>query len=132
MIAARGMAYQLRKEGTMMTLTDWLNRLFKKEEVCCLGCGDCCRAFSWHLHASDNDLARWRKLGRDDLLARVNRLGWIWVDPRTKERLPTCPYLIETAADKAHCGIHDIKPDICRAYPSQAQYRICLKGVFLS
>lgn len=117
----------------METSTGWLQKIFKKgDEVECLGCGDCCRAFSWHLKASERDLERWRKLGRDDLLARVNRLGWLWYDPQTKERLSVCPYLIETAPDKAHCGIHEIKPDICRAYPPVSQYRTCLKGTFLN
>lgn len=117
----------------MGTSTNWFHKLFKKEgEVSCLACGDCCRAFSWHLKASDRDIARWQELGRDDVLARVNRLGWLWYDPQTKERLSLCPYLVETAPDKAHCGIHDIKPDICRAYPTQDQYRCCFKGTFLN
>ena len=116
----------------MKTSTNWLHKVFKKEaEISCLSCGDCCRQFSWHLRASDRDLVRWRELGRDDLLARVNRLGWIWVDPKTKGPLPLCPYLVEVAPDKAHCGIHEIKPDVCRAYPTEAHYKTCLKGVFL-
>lgn len=116
----------------MATTTGWLQKLFKKEEeVSCLACGDCCREFSWHLRASPQDIERWREHGRDDLLARVNRLGWIWVDPQTKERLPLCPFLVETGPDTAHCGIHEIKPDVCRAYPSEANFKMCLKGVFL-
>ncbi|PLX86706.1 MAG: hypothetical protein C0617_00430 [Desulfuromonas sp.] len=115
----------------MTALTDCVKKLFKREEAHCLGCGDCCREFSWHLHASDADIERWQRLGRDDLLARVNRLGWIWVDPETKERLPLCPFLVETASGQAHCGIHEIKPDICRAYPTLAHNRCCMKGIFI-
>lgn len=117
----------------METSTGWLQKMFKKEvEVACLACGDCCRKYSWHLRASERDIARWERLGRDDLLARVNRLGWIWVDPETQERLPICPYLVETGPDTAHCGIHEIKPDICRAYPTVAHNKSCLKGTFLN
>lgn len=120
-------------EGTGMAgLARWFKGWFEKGETRCLGCGECCRQFSWHLRASERDLRRWREAGRDDLLARVNRLGWIWVDPDTKGRLPVCPFLVETAPDKAHCRIHEIKPDICRAYPTEESFRTCLRGTFLS
>lgn len=116
----------------METTTGWIRRLFKQDdEVECLACGECCRAFSWHLKASPRDIERWQRLGRTDVLARVNRLGWLWYDPDTGKRLGLCPYLVETAPDKAHCAIHDIKPDICRAYPPLSQYRSCFKGTFL-
>jgi len=112
----------------MQALTGWIKELFVKEPAC-LACGDCCRQFSWHLKASARDIDRWRQLGRDDLLAGINDLGWIWVDPETKERLSLCPYLIETEDHKAHCGIHEIKPDICRDYPTYETYHQCLHGI---
>ena len=115
----------------METVTGWLKSLFRTNRGNCLACGECCKAFSWHLRASEHDLERWRRRGRHDLLARVNRLNWIWVDPQTKERLPLCPYLVQSAPDKAHCGIHEIKPDICRAYPTDEQFRTCLRGIFI-
>ena len=112
----------------MTTLTGWFKDMFRKKSEGCLACGDCCKEFSWHLKASERDIERWRQLGRDDLLSRVNRLGWIWVEPRTKKRLPVCPYLVRTTPEKAHCAIHDIKPDICRAYPTLAHDRCCIRG----
>ncbi len=104
----------------------------EKKESRCLGCGKCCESFGGHLNASRADIDRWRHLGREDLLSRVNRLGWIWVDPETKRRLDRCPFLERTGPDSAHCTIHEIKPDICRAYPTLAHARRCLRGVFLN
>ena len=43
----------------------------------CLCCGRCCESFGGHLNASRPDLARWRRLGRTDLLRRVSAVGWI-------------------------------------------------------
>ncbi len=116
----------------MTALTGWIKKLIEKEPASCLACGECCRQFSWHLSVSARDIDRWKRLGRDDLLAHVNHLGWIWVDPETKERLPVCPFLEQVSPDKAICSIHNIKPDICRAYPKHVTNGHCLKGVFLS
>jgi Fe-S-cluster containining protein len=115
----------------MTTLAGLFKKLFRSEPVSCLACGDCCRQFSWHLKASDRDLERWRQLGREDLLASVNELGWLWHDPETKERLPVCPYLVETSDHKAQCGIHEVKPDICRNYPTYETRHQCIKGIHI-
>ncbi|PLX83783.1 MAG: hypothetical protein C0618_12105 [Desulfuromonas sp.] len=114
-----------------MSAIERMSQLFRSRQSGCRACGDCCRELSWHLHASDRDLERWRRLGRDDLLARVNRLGWIWTDPLTKELLPCCPYLVKSDGGTHLCEIHEIKPDICRSYPTQDQYNLCLNGVYL-
>lgn len=97
----------------------------------CACCGECCEAFGEHLHASKADLERWRREGREDLLSRVNRLDWIWVDPVTKKTLQRCPFIVRLNDEKSICGIQDTKPDICRAYPTLAHGHRCLKGVFL-
>jgi Fe-S-cluster containining protein len=47
------------------------------------------------------------------------------------ENLPICPYLIETEDNKARCGIHNIKPDICRAYPTYETYHQCIRGIYI-
>lgn len=97
----------------------------------CLSCGICCEQFGGHLHASARDLQRWQEQGREDLLSRVNRLGWIWVDPETKHLLDPCPFLKTIAPDRKICSINDTKPDICRDYPTLAHGRRCPRGIFL-
>lgn len=97
----------------------------------CACCGRCCISFGGHLLASKRDIARWQQQGRDDLLARVNRLGWIWVDPVTKQLLDPCPWLEQAGQQRYICGINDTKPDICRDYPTLAHGHRCLSGGFL-
>lgn len=97
----------------------------------CLCCGECCKSFGGHLHASEHDLERWQREGRADLLSRVNRLGWIWVDPETKQLEESCPFIVRVSDEKSICAIQDTKPDICRDYPTLAHGKRCLKGVFL-
>lgn len=97
----------------------------------CLCCGKCCRYFGGHLHASAQDMERWKQQGRDDLLSRVNRLGWIWVDPDTKQLTDPCPFLEQADQQTWICSINDTKPDICRDYPTMAHGFRCLSGGFL-
>lgn len=114
-----------------------LKRYFKEfvdpeeHKIRCLCCGECCESFGGHLHASTSDLERWRREGREDLLTRVNRLGWIWVDPETKETLERCPFIVKISEQQSICSIQETKPDICRAYPTLAHGNRCLRGVFL-
>ena len=78
-----------------------------------------------------HDLDRWRREGREDLLQRVNRLGWIWVDPVTKQLEESCPFIVKISDEKSVCAIQDTKPDICRDYPTLDHGKSCLRGVFL-
>lgn len=97
----------------------------------CLCCGQCCESFGGHLNASSADLDRWRRLGREDLLRRVSAIGWIWIDPETGLLERSCPFLQRTGPDRQVCAINDVKPDMCRDYPTLAHARRCLRGVFL-
>jgi Fe-S-cluster containining protein len=100
-----------------------------KPQSGCHACGQCCEEFGGFLRASQADLERWEKLGRKDLLAHAGETGWLWLDLETGERLEGCPYLQRDSEGKGLCGIHEIKPDICRAYPSEATGRRCVCGV---
>ena len=117
------------------TMKKWLQRTMPVpagQKAGCLCCGQCCEAFGGHLHASGADLERWRKTGRDDLLSRVNRLGWIWTDPQTGRLEERCPFIERTGPETAICGIHETKPDMCRDYPTLAHGHHCLRGWFLN
>lgn len=118
----------------MDVLNRWVKRALNRpqETTGCLSCGHCCETFGTHLRASRADLERWEALGREDLLASVNRLGWIWTDPQSGCSIVPCPHLVRQSADTACCAIHDIKPDMCRDYPTLAHGRRCPRGVFLA
>ncbi|MHB8766874.1 MAG: YkgJ family cysteine cluster protein [Deferrisomatales bacterium] len=94
----------------------------------CRACGACCELFGGHLRATPGDLERWRAQGRDDLLGRVNRLGWLWVDPATGAPVSPCPFFQRTTPASARCQIHDTKPEMCRAYPTLAHGGRCVRG----
>ncbi len=105
-----------------------MNRTFK-----CCGCGHCCLKLpdAFNGCVSDADLERWRRLGRTDLLARVetldlgpgNRLHTAWLDPETGDDVERCPWLLDRVDQQGYlCGIDDIKPDHCRDYPEHRQH----------
>lgn len=95
----------------------------------CRGCGACCERYGDTLAAEEADLARWRREGRTDLLARVGEGGFLWVEPATGKPLARCPFLEPTEGGGGRCAIHLTKPDMCRDYPSPAHGPYCLRGV---
>lgn len=97
----------------------------------CLQCGQCCASFGGHLRASPRDLQRWREHGRRDLLEATNHLGWIWIDPVTRQCVEPCPHIDRRDAEHARCRIYEDRPDMCRDYPTLAHGRRCLRGVLL-
>lgn len=101
----------------------------------CHGCGHCCLQLidAYNGCVSDADLLRWQKLGRDDILAWVqtlelgpgNRLHTAWVDPDSGDDVERCPWLLDKIDRNGHlCGIDQIKPDHCRAYPEHRKHAL--------
>ena len=99
----------------------------------CRCCGHCCLTLidAYNGCVSDEDLERWRQLGRDDILAWVktldlgptNKLHMAWVDPESGDDVERCPWLIDRLDQNGHlCGIEEIKPDHCRAYPEHQKH----------
>ncbi|GAB4300101.1 MAG: hypothetical protein Fur0034_12450 [Desulfuromonadia bacterium] len=110
------------------SFSDRLQKLLKllgDDEHKCRMCGRCCEVFGGHLHAYESDIQRWRRQGREDLLAMVNHLGWIWCDPETGALLDRCPF-IQRLGDLSLCGINDTKPQICRDYPPMEHGKRCI------
>lgn len=92
----------------------------------CLQCGQCCTNLDYSRALTAEDIAMWKKAGRDDLLAWVGKDkadgGYtIWIDPRTGEPQDPCPFL-SMEGGKAKCAIHDVKPAICREYPATKKH----------
>ena len=99
----------------------------------CRCCGHCCLNLidAYNGVVSDADLQRWQQLGRDDLIAWVetldlgpgNMLHTAWVDPETGEDVERCPWVLDKIDESGHlCGIDNVKPDHCRAYPEHQKH----------
>ena len=92
----------------------------------CRQCGRCCLALDYHSECTAEDYDRWQLLGRDDILKWVRlipgtagtRRYRIWVAPGETEPIAECPFLqSEAGTGRYFCGIHAVKPEICRQYP---------------
>ncbi len=88
----------------------------------CKRCGVCCGPLM-SLYVEDDDIERWRKIGREDLIERVEweKHNVIWIGHRvvsiqTYRELSRCYYLRFLSNGLAQCSIHDVKPRICRRY----------------
>ncbi len=111
------------------TLANWLRKsdaLGNPAQSGCKAYGKCCELFGGHLNAFRADLERWRSLGREDLLVRFNRLGWTWVDPQSIGRLDRRPFHYRSESGGSRCAIHEVKPDMCRAYPTLPHSHLCV------
>lgn len=78
----------------------------------CTQCGRCCKNadFMERIGISEPDLARWRREGRADIIAKVNIYsGWTEEGP--------CPFLVPASAGRFSCGIYETRPLTCREYP---------------
>jgi Fe-S-cluster containining protein len=112
------------------TISRWWRKVWPEPQGC-LACGLCCELYGGYLHASQADLDRWRQLNREDLLALVGPSDWIWIDPQHGRRGQPCPFLQRSDSHEARCGIHQIKPDMCRDYPSLDHGRHCVRGIYI-
>jgi len=90
----------------------------------CQQCGKCCKKYVGVLKSTVDDIERWKREGREDILKYVYIFeidgyvlgGDLWFDPRTGRELSKCPFL-KRDKDKMVCLIHDTKPNICREFP---------------
>ncbi len=103
------------------------------EDFNCRQCGQCCRSLNYQKEVTSKDIELWEKLGRTDILKHVGifeRNGeepgyLIWVVPGTLQLADGCPFLKrKPAEDKWYCGIHDVKPAICRQYPASRKHAV--------
>lgn len=93
-------------------------------EFKCKQCGKCCRKYIGTLKATSEDIERWRREGREDILKYVDIYefdgktlgGDLWFNPKTGEEMRKCPFLRKRKG-KFFCLIHSTKPEVCREYP---------------
>lgn len=101
----------------------------------CKRCGKCCFRFP-QLEAYAEDIKRWRKEGRDDILQYVDIFhfssfdtGDLWFNPKNGMELNRCPFLRKVKnKDEYKCGIHETKPTVCKNYPfNPGQNGVCIR-----
>lgn len=103
------------------------------EDFTCRQCGKCCRTLDYHNEVTADDVARWKHTNRNDVLDWVGSFQKngresvyrIWIKPGTREFAETCPFLLKKPHEKNWiCGIHEVKPRICRDYPVSKKHAI--------
>ena len=103
------------------------------EDFRCQQCGECCRTLDYHNEITNEDVNRWKRLKRVDILDCVgvfkkNDQGTvyrIWMKPGTREFADICPFLQKKSTENRWiCQIHDLKPRICRQYPVSRKHAI--------
>ena len=104
----------------------------------CERCGSCCVQLEGIINISREDIRRWIKDGRTDILQYC--AGWsngcltfskkklerhltgginmeMWFDPENGDDIFLCPFLRNKPGDQQfECIIQDTKPEICRDY----------------
>ncbi len=99
----------------------------------CKQCGRCCINLrdAFETCATEEDVQRWEKEGREDILAWVDPIPLgeehfvydIWISPTTGDDVPRCPWLRKLPKkNKYICRIHDVKPVHCREYPRSRKH----------
>ena len=103
------------------------------EDFACRQCGQCCRTLDYHREIIEEDVGLWQKLGRSDILSWVgvftgenNKKSYrIWTTPGTTELAKGCPFLKKISSEnRSVCLIQDVKPGICRQYPSSRKHAV--------
>lgn len=90
-----------------------------REETPCRRCGKCCLA-DMVAYVTEDDLARWRSEGRDDILCILENEQAFWagdhfVSARDGRILMCCPFLTWDE-EGAACAIYETRPLVCRNY----------------
>lgn len=91
----------------------------------CSRCGKCCThaGYMGSLSATPEDVKRWRREGRDDILRFVAIIGSgknpsadLWVTPDGIEKL-RCPFVRKDPNKPTYrCTIYETRPEVCRDY----------------
>lgn len=93
----------------------------------CNGCGKCCtnEYFMGTLTASSEDINRWTREGRDDIL-RFVKSGDLWIDDNGREYF-RCPFVRKNRGKSTYrCTIYETRPEVCRNYPSSYSHMISI------
>jgi Fe-S-cluster containining protein len=91
----------------------------------CSMCGKCCTnvSFMETLIATGEDVLRWQREGREDILRFAFILGEpdnpyadLWIDDEEREH-KRCPFVRKVRGSKRYyCTIYETRPRVCRDY----------------
>ncbi|NYT07612.1 MAG: YkgJ family cysteine cluster protein [Methanomicrobiales archaeon] len=107
------------------------------EDQVCVQCGICCVRWGWDQKGIVDDLLPWLETNRTDILqhvairlsngkrvsgtditagdlSRIVRI-YYWQDTAGR-KMRECPFFRRNDEGKARCGIHDVKPRVCREF----------------
>ncbi len=95
--------------------------------MACRHCGKCCLEMGTKIYATPDDVRRWMREGREDIMKHVLVYeyydisqgyvfegGEVWFD-KNGRKLDRCPF-IEERDGRIYCRIQDVKPQQCREY----------------
>ncbi len=85
----------------------------------CIQCGKCCHT-DFFAYMRPDDLARWQRQGREDILQVIRNESPIWtgdrlISARDGRHLRCCPFLV-WEGDRHACSIYETRPRICREF----------------
>ncbi|HQH43145.1 MAG TPA: YkgJ family cysteine cluster protein [Syntrophorhabdaceae bacterium] len=88
----------------------------------CLRCGNCCHV-DVAAYVTIDDIKRWEKEGRSDILAHIRTYDITWNENRAINRFGeninncrmSCIYL-QWDGSKTNCQIYETRTDVCRNY----------------
>lgn len=91
----------------------------EKTGVTCKRCGNCCRTYLF-AYVTEEDLKRWKREGREDILHILENQAPVWagdrlISSRTGQTLDSCPFFTWDGK-RATCTIHETRPAVCREY----------------
>jgi Fe-S-cluster containining protein len=88
----------------------------------CSRCGKCCLAdmAAFVAYLNNEDLARWKNEGRDDILHLIENETAIWVgdhliSSKDGRYIHGCSFL-KKSGDHYTCSIYETRPIVCRDY----------------
>ncbi len=92
------------------------------EGYTCIRCGKCClyRHFMMTLSATSEDVSRWKREERYDILKYVSTISPdvhdLWV--KNGEESHRCPFVRKDRGKPTYrCGIYETRPEVCKGYP---------------
>jgi Fe-S-cluster containining protein len=101
----------------------------------CTRCGKCCTnpSYMGSLQATSEDVRRWIREGRGDILEWVAILGDeenpfadLWISETTGEEALRCPFVRKDRNRPTYrCAIYETRPQVCRDYIPWAPGTIC-------